>query len=83
VNVIIAYPDRAIIDVSVQELMTIEAALLGFHRDQQNAQTPFGIRIQDTARDARRIQDECWKQDARARGLTVEGDEPVVEGGAF
>ncbi len=82
-NVIIAYPDRAIIDVSVQELMNIEAALLGFHRDQQNMQTPFGTRIEDTARDARRIQDECWKQDARARGLTVEGDESFVEGGAF
>ena len=77
---IIVYPKRAIIDVSVQELMNIEAALLMFHRDQQKMQTPFGIRIEDQAQDARRIQDECWKQDARARGLIVEGDEPCVEG---
>lgn len=77
---VIAYPKRAIIEVSIEELMNIEAALLMFHRDQQNMQTPFGIRIQDQARDARRIQDDCWEQDARARGLIMEGDLPCEEG---
>ncbi len=79
-NVIIAYPKRAIIDVSVEELMNIEAALLTFHRDQQNMQTPFGIRIQDLTRDARCAQNECWEQDARARGIHIEGDVPCEEG---
>ncbi len=78
---VVTYPDRAIIYVSVEELMNIEAALRMFHREQQMMQTPFGIRIEETARDARRVQDECWAQDARARGLVVEGDESVMEGG--
>ena len=79
-NTIIAYPKRAIIDVSVQELMNIEAALRMYQRDQQVAQTPFGCRIEQLVHEAGHIQHECWQQDARARGLIVEGDEPCEEG---
>lgn len=74
--------DRAILDVHVDEMMNIEAALLGYHRNQQLQQTPFGCRIEALHHTFRYVQDECWKQDARARGLTVEGDEPF-EAGAF
>ena len=77
-----ATPETVVVELNVHEAMNAEAALLTFHRDQQNMQTPFGIRIQDEARDFRRAQDAMWEQDARARGLTVEGDEPAV-GGAF
>lgn len=77
-----ATPKKVVLELDVQEVMNAEAALLGFHRDQQNAQTPFGVRVQDQAREFRHAQDAMWAQDARARGLTVEGDEPIT-GGAF
>ena len=75
-------PKTVVVEMNVQEVLNAEAALLNYHRDQQNMQTPFGIRIQDEARDFRHAQDAMWAQDARARGLQVEGDEPCV-GGAF
>ena len=81
-NLAVAHPDRVIVELDIHEAMNIEAALLTFHRDQQNMQTPFGVRIETLAREFRRAQDEMWKQDARARGLQVEGDEPI-EPGAF
>ena len=77
-----ATPKTVVLELDVHEVMNVQAALLMFHRDQQNMQTPFGIRIQDQAREFRQAQDSMWAQDARARGLTVEGDEPFV-GGAF
>ena len=77
-----ATPKKVVVEMNVQEVMNAEAALLMFHRDQQNMQTPFGIRVQDLAREFRHAQDAMWAQDARARGLTVEGDEPH-EAGAF
>ena len=77
-----ATPKKVVVEMDVQEVMNAEAALLMFHRDQQNMQTPFGIRVQDQAREFRHAQDAMWAQDARARGLTVEGDEPH-EAGAF
>jgi hypothetical protein len=82
VKLAVAHPDRVIVELDVNEVMNIEAALLTFHRDQQNMQTPFGVRIETLGREFRQAQDEMWKQDARARGLTVEGDEPC-EKGAF
>ncbi len=75
-----ANPKTVVLELDLQEVMNAEAALLGFHRDQQNMQTPFGIRIQDEARDFRRAQDAMWAQDARARGLVVEGDDPIEQG---
>lgn len=81
-NIAVAHPKRVIVELDVHEVMNIEAALLGFHRDQQNMQTPFGCRIQQLSWEMRQAQDAMWKQDARARGLQVEGDEPCV-GGAF
>ena len=77
-----AHSDRVVLEVSVQDLMNIEGALLNYHRDQQMNQTPFGVRIEDLTGAVRQAQNAAWEQDARARGLTVEGDEPVV-GGAF
>lgn len=77
-----ATPKKVVVEMDVQEVMNAESALLMFHRDQQNMQTPFGIRVQDLAREFRYAQDAMWAQDARARGLTVEGDEPH-EAGAF
>ena len=77
-----ATPKKVVVEMDVQEVMNAEAALLMFHRDQQNMQTPFGIRVQDQAREFRHAQDAMWAQDARARGLTVEGDDPH-EAGAF
>ena len=77
-----ATPKKVVVEMDVQEVMNAEAALLMFHRDQQNMQTPFGIRVQDQAREFRHAQDAMWAQDARARGLTGEGDEPH-EAGAF
>jgi len=77
-----ATPKTVVVELDVQEVLNAEAALLGFHRDQQNMQTPFGIRVQDEARAFRKAQDAMWAQDARARGLTVEVDEPI-SGGAF
>ena len=77
-----ATPTKVVLELDLQEVMNAEAALLMFHRDQQNMQTPFGIRVQDQAREFRHAQDAMWAQDARARGLTVEGDEPIT-GGAF
>lgn len=71
-----------VVELDVHEVMNIETALLGFHRDQQNMQTPFGCRIQQLGWEMRQAQDAMWEQDARARGLVVEGDEPCV-GGAF
>lgn len=79
-NLAVAHPDRVIVELDIHEAMNIEAALLMFHRDQQNMQTPFGVRIETLAREFRRAQDEMWKQDARARGLVVEGDDPIEEG---
>ena len=75
-----ATPKTVVVEMNVHEVMNAEAALLTFHRDQQNMQTPFGIRIQDEARDFRHAQDAMWAQDARARGLTVEGDDPIDQG---
>ena len=75
-----ATPKKVVVEMDVQEVMNAEAALLMFHRDQQNMQTPFGIRVQDQAREFRHAQDAMWAQDARARGLTVEGDEPHEAG---
>ena len=77
-----ATPKKVVVEMDVQEVMNAEAALLMFHRDQQNMQTPFGIRVQDQAREFRHAQEAMWAQDARARGLTVEGDDPH-EAGAF
>ena len=77
-----ATPKKVVVEMDVQEVMNAEAALRMFHRDQQNMQTPFGIRVQDQAREFRHAQDAMWAQDARARGLTVEGDDPH-EAGAF
>ena len=78
-----ATADTVVVEMNVHEVMNAEAALLTFHRDQQNMQTPFGIRIQDEAREFRHAQDAMWAQDARARGLIVEGDDDPVEGGGF
>ena len=76
------YPKGAVVRLTVEEMMNIEGALRMYHREQQMMQTPFGTRIEEQARFFKAVQDECWKQDARARGLTVEGDEPH-EAGAF
>lgn len=81
-KIAVAHPDRVIVELDVHEAMNIEAALLMFHRDQQNMQTPFGVRIETLGREFRQAQRAMWEQDARARGLVVEGDEPIV-GGAF
>lgn len=78
----IAYPDRVIVELDSTEIDNIKSALLMYHRDQQNMQTPFGCRIQQLASEMRQASSEMWAQDARARGLTVEGDEPH-EAGAF
>jgi hypothetical protein len=80
VKILRADRKSVVIEVDVHETMNIEAALLGFHRDQQNMQTPFGVRIETLGRDFRRAQDAMWEQDARARGLVVEGDDPIEQG---
>lgn len=44
--------------------------------------SPFEERLRQLIRDLHAAEDEMHKQQARARGLIVEGDEPFV-GGAF
>ena len=46
------------------------------------AGSPYGLRLQATLDGLRTAEKELHDQQARARGLTVEGDEPLV-GGAF
>ena len=77
-----AYRHKAVIEVGATEVDTIVAALTMYHRDQQNAQTPFGIRITDLKDEFQGTARAIWEQDARCRGLVVEDDEPVA-GGAF
>ena len=54
--------------------------LISQHRNL--AGSPYGLRLQDTLDGLRAAEKAIHDQDARARGLTVEGDEPLV-GGAF
>ena len=54
--------------------------LISQHRNL--AGSPYGLRLQDTLDGLRAAEKAIHDQEARARGLIVEGDEPLV-GGAF
>lgn len=81
-NLAVAHPDRAVVELTLADLQTIEAALSGFERYQQREQTAFGIRIELLTGQVRNAQAEIANQMARAFGLAVEGDDPI-EPGAF
>ena len=52
--------------------------LISQHRNL--AGSPYGLRLQDTLDGLRAAEKAIHDQEARARGLIVEGDEPLVEG---
>ena len=54
--------------------------LISQHRNLEGS--PYGLRLQDTLDGLRAAEKAIHDQEARARGLIVEGDEPFV-GGAF
>lgn len=74
------YPEKVVLELDATEVLNIGGALLNYHRDQQNADTPFGCRLQDLRREIEAAGDLMWAAQARARGLVVEGDDPVEEG---
>lgn len=80
-NIAVAYPDRVIVDLTRDEVLTIEAALLAHHTYQQREQTPFGVRIKNLVNEFVEADAEMGRQKARAYGITVEGDQPITEGG--
>jgi hypothetical protein len=82
VNITNATSDKATIEVEPNDLHHLIGAmhtLISQHRNL--AGSPYGLRLQDTLDGLRAAEKAIHDQDARARGLTVEGDEPFVGGG--
>ena len=82
-RIIGATEETATIEVDQNNLPHLIGAmhtLISQHRNL--AGSPYGLRLQDTLAGLRAAEKAIHDQDARARGLTVEGDEPFV-GGAF
>ena len=81
-NVIEATENSATIEVEPNDLHHLIGAmhtLISQHRNL--AGSPYGLRLQDTLDGLRSAEQAIHDQQARARGLTVEGDEPFVGGG--
>ena len=81
-NVIEATENSATIEVEPNDLHHLIGAmhtLISQHRNL--AGSPYGLRLQDTLDGLRSAEQAIHDQHARARGLTVEGDEPFVGGG--
>ena len=82
-RIIGATEKTATIEVEQNDLHPLIGAmhtLISQHRNL--AGSPYGLRLQDTLDGLRAAEKAIHDQEARARGLTVEGDEPFV-GGAF
>lgn len=82
-RIIGATEKAATIEVEQENLHHLIGAmhtLISQHRNL--AGSPYGLRLQDTLDGLRAAEKAIHDQEARARGLIVEGDEPLV-GGAF
>lgn len=79
----VAHPDRVVVELSTDDLHNLIGATHTYIVKHRHVEaSPFGYRLQALLDALVTAQDEAFTQDARARGLTVEGDEPCV-GGAF
>lgn len=82
-NIIEATENSATINVEPNDLHNLIGAMHTYISQHRNlAGSPFGLRLQDTLDGLRTAEQAIHDQQARSRGLTVEGDEPFV-GGAF
>ncbi len=74
--------DKATIEVEANDLHNLIGAMHTYISQHRNiAGSPFGARLQDTLDGLRSAEQAIHDQQARSRGLTVEGDEPFVGGG--
>ena len=73
----------ATIEVDQNDLHNLIGAMHNYRSNKINLMgSPFELRLRDLINDLRTAEKELHDQQARARGLIVEGDEPFV-GGAF
>tara|TARA_R100001510_G_C7599152_1_gene166326 strand:- start:8 stop:259 length:252 start_codon:yes stop_codon:yes gene_type:complete len=83
VRIIGATEETATIEVDQNDLHNLIGAMHNYRSSKINLMgSPFELRLRDLINDLRTAEKELHDQQARARGLTVEGDEPLV-GGAF
>jgi hypothetical protein len=81
-KIAVAHPDRVVLEAKAGDLHNLIGAVRGYEADQRKSGSPFGHRLQDLLDTLLLAEQRMWEQDARARGITVEGDEPF-EAGAF
>ena len=82
-RIIGATEKTATIEVDQNDLHNLIGAMYNYRSSKINLMgSPFELRLRDLINDLRTAEKELHDQQARARGLTVEGDEPFV-GGAF
>ncbi len=82
-RIIGATEETATIEVDQNDLHNLIGAMHNYRSSKINLMgSPFELRLRDLINDLRTAEKELHDQQARARGLTVEGDEPLV-GGAF
>ena len=82
-RIIGATEKTATIEVDQNDLHNLIGAMHNYRSSKINLMgSPFELRLRDLIHDLRTAEKELHDQQARARGLTVEGDEPFV-GGAF
>jgi hypothetical protein len=82
VKLIGAQSDRCTLECEAGDLHNLIGAVRGYESEQRKSGSPFGHRLQALLDELLLAEQRMWEQDARARGITVEGDEPVA-GGAF
>ena len=82
-RIIGATEETATIEVDQNDLHNLIGAMHNYRSSKINLMgSPFELRLRDLINDLRTAEKELHDQQARARGLTVEGDEPH-EAGAF
>lgn len=82
-RIIGATEKTATIEVDQNDLHNLIGAMHNYRSSKINLMgSPFELRLRDLISDLRTAEKELHDQQARARGLIVEGDEPLV-GGAF
>ncbi len=76
-------PESVVVKLDQNDLHNLIGAMYNYRSSKINLMgSPFELRLRDLINDLRTAEKELHDQQARARGLIVEGDEPFV-GGAF
>lgn len=76
-----SYPDRVVVEVDQSDLHNLIGAMHAYRTGKIHLiGSPFELRLRALTDELRAVEKELHDEQARSRGLIVEGDEPVTPG---